>query len=52
MNWEQQNIRRCELIDREISGTITPEEEAELKHLQSLLWEKRRLNVNRRSLEE
>jgi hypothetical protein len=31
---EQKNIRRCELIGREIDGVLTPEEVVELRQLQ------------------
>ena len=31
---EQQNTRRCELIDKEIDGVLTPEEAVELRQLQ------------------
>jgi len=31
---EQKNTRRCELIDREIDGVLTPEEAVELRQLQ------------------
>ncbi len=31
---EQKNTRRCELIDREIDGVLTPEEVVELRQLQ------------------
>jgi hypothetical protein len=31
---EQKNARRCELIDREIDGVLTPEESLELRQLQ------------------
>jgi hypothetical protein len=34
-NWNQEkNARRCELIDREIQGTISPDEKIELEQLQ------------------
>jgi hypothetical protein len=31
---EQKNTRRCELIDKEIDGVLTPEEAVELRQLQ------------------
>ncbi len=34
---EEKNHRRCELIDREIDGVITPEEAVELRQLQDEL---------------
>ena len=34
---EANNARRCELIDRQIQSTITPEEGAELDRLQRAL---------------
>ena len=32
---DEKNTRRCALIDREIEGTLTPEETLELRHLQA-----------------
>ncbi len=41
---EAKNARRCELVDREIEGTLMPEEAAELAVLQEqMLQERRRL---------
>jgi hypothetical protein len=41
---EAKNARRCVLVDREIDGTLTPEEAAELHVLQQeMLRERRRL---------
>lgn len=35
-NWsEQKNVRRCELVDKEIAGNISATEQAELDRLQS-----------------
>lgn len=35
-SWKQANQRRCELIDRDISGEADEEEQSELKQLQKL----------------
>ncbi len=41
---EEQNARRCALIEREIDGTLTPEEATELEVLQTkMLRERQRL---------
>ncbi len=41
---EEKNARRCALVDREIDGTLTPEEAAVLEMLQQqMLRERRRL---------
>lgn len=41
---ELKNARRCELVDREIKGTLLPDEAAELSVLQQqMLAERRRL---------
>jgi hypothetical protein len=41
---EAKNARRCALVDREIDGTLTPEEAVELKALQQqVVRERRRL---------
>jgi hypothetical protein len=41
---EEKNARRCALVDREIDGTLTPEEAVELEVLQQqMLRERRRL---------
>ena len=42
---EANNARRCELIDRQIQSTITPDEAAELDRLQQAL--RRYLNHGR-----
>ena len=43
MEWtEAKNDRRCALIDKEIAGTLTPEEERELKTLQGEMLAYRR----------
>jgi hypothetical protein len=39
---EAKNARRCALIDREIAGTLAPEEEAELDRLQREMLRHRR----------
>jgi hypothetical protein len=36
------DARRCELIDREIAGTLTPDEAAELRALQAAMLRHRR----------
>jgi hypothetical protein len=36
------DVRRCELIDREIAGTLTPDEAAELRTLQAVMLRHRR----------
>lgn len=37
--WGEKNNRRCELIDKEINGTISGEEKEELESLQRDLYE-------------
>jgi hypothetical protein len=39
---EAKNARRCELVDREIDGILTPEEAAELALLQEQFFRERR----------
>jgi hypothetical protein len=39
---EAKNDRRCDLIDREIAGTLTPEEAVELQRLQGEMLRHRR----------
>ena len=39
---EAKNARRCALVDREIDGTLTPEEAAELEVLQQQMLRERR----------
>jgi hypothetical protein len=39
---EAKNARRCALIDREIDGTLTPDEAAELRRLQQAMLRHRR----------
>jgi hypothetical protein len=39
---ETKNARRCALVDREIDGTLTPEEAAELAILQEQMLRERR----------
>lgn len=39
---DAKNARRCELVDREIDGVLTPEEAAELKLLQEQFFQERR----------
>lgn len=39
---EEQNQRRCELVDKEIDGTLTDEDAVELEHLQSTMLAYRR----------
>lgn len=39
---EQKNARRCSLIDKEIAGTLTPEESVELHGLQQEMLRHRR----------
>jgi hypothetical protein len=42
-NWtEAKNTRRCQLVDREIDGTLTPEERIELHQLQQEMLRHRR----------
>jgi hypothetical protein len=39
---DAKNTRRCELVDREIDGILTPEEAAELQILQQQFFQERR----------
>jgi hypothetical protein len=39
---DAKNARRCELVDREIDGILTPEESAELTLLQEQFFQERR----------
>lgn len=42
-DWPQTNHRRAELIEKEIAGTISADEQRELEHLQSLATSRRSL---------
>lgn len=35
----KKNNRRCDLIDKEVDGTISPIEQIELENLQKQLWD-------------